>query len=79
MFATNLVKAACSSHLSSQGLLSYTTSLMLSCCSILLQFGFLLPQDLNVWMDFVDSGVLRTVKVLPCYSSGLSNWKLVNS
>lgn len=66
LLATGWIKAACSSHVSSQGLQSYTPSLMLSIYNILLKFFFLQPQDLDVWMDFVDSGVLRTVKMLPC-------------
>lgn len=63
MFATNLVKAARSSSLSSQGLLSYTSSLIFSLQNKLLSFCFLLLQDLDVCMDFVDSGV-RIVKML---------------
>lgn len=62
MFATNMVKAAWSSHLSSQGLLSYT-SLIFSLQNKLLSFCFLLHQDLDVCMDFVASAI-RIVKML---------------
>lgn len=63
MFATNLVKAAQSSPLSSQGLLRYTSSVIFSLQNKLLSFCFLLLQDLDVCVDFVDSGV-RIVKML---------------
>lgn len=74
MFATDFIKAARSSHLSSQGFLSYSSSIKINSYHF---FSYYLRIWMYVWI-FVDSGI-RIVKRLLGQFSELSIWKVMNN